>query len=103
MQWWNVRGRLQSPQTAQDELGQPTGDWTEVATIWGDVRVMTGLEAIRGGAETGIAKVSLRIRARSGVTTGWRLVAGSTVYNFKSVPPFISGAKFMDIVAEVST
>lgn len=100
---WNIRGRLQSPPTAQDDIGQPTGDWTDVATIWANARSLTGLETIRGGAETGIAKVSLRIRSRSGLTTGWRLVAGSVVYQFKSVPVYIRSQPFMDIVCEVAT
>jgi SPP1 family predicted phage head-tail adaptor len=97
-------GKLQSPPTAQDELGQPTGDWTDVASeVWADIRLLSGVETIKGGAETGVAKVSVRIRARSDVTNGMRYLVGSTAYNFKSVPPKIAGAKFMDIVCEVVT
>jgi SPP1 family predicted phage head-tail adaptor len=97
-------GKLQSPPTAQDADGQPTGDWTDVAAgVWADIRILSGLETIKGGAETGVAKASIRIRARSGVTNGMRYLVGTTAYNFKSVPPHVTGAKFMDIVAEVVT
>jgi SPP1 family predicted phage head-tail adaptor len=96
-------GKLQSPPTAQDDAGQPTGDWSDVDTIWANIRLLSGLETIKGGAETGVAKASVRIRARSGVTVGMRYLVGTTVYNIKSAPPLIAGAAFMDLVCEVVT
>ena len=98
-----TRGMLQSPPAAKDALGQPTGAWTDVATIWVNVMGLTGLETIRGGAETGVSKVSLRTRSRAGMTSAMRFVAGGVTYNFKNVPPYIKSQKFMDITAEVVT
>ena len=98
-----VRGMLQSPSTTQDADGQPLDEWTNVDAISADVLFLNGLETIKGGAETSTIKASVRIRSRSGMTSGMRLLVGSTAYNFKTVPPYMRSNSFMDIVCEVIT
>ena len=58
----NRRVTLQAPGTTQDELGQPITGWTDVATVWASVRHVSGLEAIKSGADVSVVKVSVRIR-----------------------------------------
>ena len=94
-------GWLQSPPTAQDDAGQPTGAWVDVVQVWANVRYLSGLETIKAGAESSTAKASVRIRARSGVTTGMRFKAGDVMFNIQSVPPVIGTAQFMDLSTEV--
>lgn len=97
-----ARGRLQSPSTEQDADGQPLADtWTDVDTVWADILFLSGMETIKGGAETSTVKASVRIRSRSGLTSGMRFLVGSTAYNFKTVPPYMRSNPFMDIAAEV--
>ena len=42
----NRRCVLQAPGTTTDEIGQPIPGWTDVATVWGDVRLRSGLESV---------------------------------------------------------
>jgi SPP1 family predicted phage head-tail adaptor len=55
---------IKAPPTGQDALGQPTGDWTTFATVWANVRYLSGTESIKAGADTSTAKASIRIRYR---------------------------------------
>lgn len=95
---------LQQPSTTQDAVGQPVVGWTEVARVWGDVRYQSGLESIRAGADTSVAKVSVRIRRRPGITAAMRLVdaTSAVVYQINAQLPD-SGKDSIDMVCEVVT
>ena len=97
----NRRCVLQTPGTAQDELGQPIPGWTDVATVWGDVRLRGGLESIKAGASVSVVQASIRIRYRAGVNAGMRVVHNLTAYNITAVQPDVGGREFVDLVAEV--
>jgi len=62
----NRRCTLQAPGTTTDELGQPIPGWTDVATVWGDIRMKSGLESIKAGAPVSVVQASIRIRYRAG-------------------------------------
>ena len=38
----NRRCVIQTPSTATDALGQPVPGWTDVATVWADIRMKSG-------------------------------------------------------------
>jgi SPP1 family predicted phage head-tail adaptor len=98
----SLRGTLQRPSSGADSAGQPETDFDDVATIFVDTLVQRGIERIRAGADSSSTPVSLRMRARSGMTSDWRFVAANgTVYQFRSVPPLMSRDAYMDVVAEV--
>jgi SPP1 family predicted phage head-tail adaptor len=97
----NRQVTIQSPPTAEDALGQPTGSWTTVATVWANVRALNGLETIKGGAETSVAKASIRIRYRTDVTSAMRVVHGSTTYEIKAVLPDVAGKRHVDLACSV--
>lgn len=99
----NRRCTLQAPGTTQDELGQPIPGWTDVATVWADIRMKSGLEAIKAGASVSVVQASIRIRYRSGITAGMRVVHNLTAYNITAVLPDVGGHEFVDLVAEVVT
>lgn len=92
---------IKAPPTAQDADGQPTGDWTTVCTPWANVRYLNGTETIKGGADISTAKASIRIRYRTGITSGMRLELGSTVYQIKAVLPDEQRKEFTDLSCEV--
>jgi SPP1 family predicted phage head-tail adaptor len=56
-----------------DAVGQPVDDWTDVATIWSDVRFQSGAEVLRAGAEVAVKRASIRIRARADIGSAWRV------------------------------
>lgn len=97
----NRRCVLQSPGTATDEIGQPIPGWTDVATVWADIRMKSGLEAIKAGAVVSTVQASIRIRYRAGVNAGMRVVHNLVNYEIKAVMPDVSGREFLDLACEV--
>lgn len=97
----NRRCVLQAPSTARDELGQPIPGWTDVASVWADIRMKSGLESIKAGAPVSVVAASVRIRYRAGVNAGMRVVHNLQAYEIKAVMPDVSGREFLDLVCEV--
>ena len=97
----NRRCTLQTPNTETDEIGQPIPGWTDVATVWADIRLKSGLEAIKAGTPVSTVQASIRIRYRAGINAGMRIVHNLTAYNITAVQPDVGGREFVDLVAEV--
>lgn len=97
----NRRCTLQAPGTTTDELGQPIPGWTDVATLWADIRMKSGLESIKAGAPVSVVAASVRIRYRAGVNAGMRVVHNLQAYDIKAVMPDVSGREFLDLICEV--
>lgn len=99
----NRRVTLQSPSQSVDEIGQPIPGWTDVATLWADIRMKSGLESIKAGASVSVVQASIRVRYRAGITAGMRLVHNLQAYNIVAVMPDVGGREYVDLVAEVVT
>ena len=97
----NRRCTLQAPGTTQDELGQPIPGWTDVATVWSDIRMKSGLESIKAGASVSVVQASIRVRYRAGITAGMRVVHNLQAYNIVAVLPDVGGREYVDLVCEV--
>lgn len=97
----NRRCVLQTPGTAQDELGQPIPGWTDVATLWADIRMKSGLESIKAGAPVSVVQASIRVRYRAGITAGMRVVHNLQAFNIVAVLPDVGGREYVDLVCEV--
>ena len=92
---------IQAPGTAVDEIGQPIPGWTDVATVWADIRLKSGLEAIKAGAPVSTVQASIRIRYRAGVNAGMRVVHNLTAYEILAVQPDVGGREYVDLVCQV--
>jgi SPP1 family predicted phage head-tail adaptor len=91
---------LQRRQTGQDEAGQPVQTWAVFASgVWADVRHLSGLEAIKAGADTSTTRASARIRWRAGVGADMRVLVGASVYEIKAVMPNRRGG-YIDLACE---
>ena len=97
----NRRVTLQAPGTTQDELGQPIPGWTDVATLWADIRMKSGLESIKAGAPVSVVQASIRVRYRAGITAGMRLTHNLQAFNIVAVMPDVGGREYVDLVCEV--
>ena len=97
----NRRCTLQQPGTATDALGQPIPGWTDVAMVWADIRMKSGLESIKAGAPVSVVQASIRIRYRAGITAGMRVVQNLQAFNIVAVMPDVGGREYVDLVAEV--
>lgn len=102
----NRRITIQSRQSGEDEAGGPLTTWVDVASVWADVRGTTGMGSIRQSSEMGgvaveLNQYSFRIRYRTGLNAGMRIVFGGQNYDVKFVRQDLAGREWTDLVAEV--
>lgn len=98
----NQRVTIQRQTQVQDAGGQLVDAWADVATVWADIRNPTGLGAIRADAQVSVVKTSIRIRWRTDIDAGMRLVHGMTVYDIGAVLPDHAGRTYVDLVCGVA-
>jgi SPP1 family predicted phage head-tail adaptor len=96
----NRRVTIQRLNSATDALGQVVESWVDVATVWAGIRYLSGLAAIKADAEMSKLKAEVKIRARSDVAHGMRVVDGSTVLRVEVAPP-PNGGEFIALTCEV--
>ena len=89
---------LQTLTAGQDAIGQPVTTWVDTASVWADVRYLSGLSAIKAGADVSLSKVSVRLRYRT-VTAGQRIKHGTAIYNIEAVLPDAKRS-YVDLVCE---
>jgi len=94
---------IQQQTAGQDEIGQPMTTWTNVATVWADIRHLSGIETVKAGAQISAVKASIRIRYRAGINAGMRILHGSTIYNIAAVMPDAAKTAYVDLVCEIVT
>lgn len=92
---------IQARQAGQDAVGQPLASWVNLAQVWADVRHGNGLEVVKAGAPVSVVKASIRIRRRTDVTNGMRVLVGSTPYEVESVIQDEARRVFTDLVCKV--
>lgn len=97
----NVRATIQQLAAGVDTLGQPVNTWSDVATLWANVRHASGSESIKADVLTSIVRASIRIRYRTDITTGMRVTAGVYTYNIVAVLPDLGTKEYTDLVCEV--
>lgn len=96
----NTRLNIEQRTSSQDELGQPVETWSLVAAVWGSVRHLSGVAAIKSGADTSTVKASFRIRYMAGIDSGMRVTVDGKHYNIVSILPN-KAERYIDLVAEV--
>lgn len=100
---FSTRVMLQQPSSGFDALGQPVNTWADVEPLWADIRGNSGLQALRADMETSVAKFSIRVRYRDGITSAMRVTQGSTVYQIEAVLPDVARRQYVDLVCKVVT
>ena len=93
------RVTLQSRVDTVDDIGQPSTSWLTVATVWADVRYLSGLSAIKSGADISVSKCSIRMRYKA-VSAGQRIVYGDEVFEIDAVLPD-GKREYVDAVCKV--
>lgn len=94
------RVTVQAPATGQDAAGQPNTGWVDVAQVWADIRTTGGLETIKAGATTSVVQTSVRVRWRTGLHAGMRVLHGNAVYSVLAVLHDIAGRQWVDLVCQ---
>ena len=71
-----------------DDWGQPLPDgWADVATVWADIKHLSGIESIKADANTSVVSASIRLRRRTDIDAGMRVSSGARVYDIEAVLP----------------
>lgn len=96
----NTRVNIEQRTSSQDELGQPIETWSLVAAVWGSVRHLSGVAAIKSGADGSTVKASFRIRYMAGIDSGMRVTVDGKHYNIVAILPN-KAERYIDLVAEV--
>lgn len=81
--------------------GEKIDDWAEYATTRADIRTGNGLEAIRAGASISKVQASIRLRYRTDLNAGMRVVHGTDIYNVLAVLPDKVQRRHIDLACEV--
>ncbi|MEQ9518795.1 MAG: phage head closure protein [Parvibaculum sp.] len=76
---------LETPSTAPDGGGGANVSWTELATLWADVRARRGDELDRADRPDARLQLQVRIRYRKDVSTAMRFREGARVFNIRSL------------------
>jgi SPP1 family predicted phage head-tail adaptor len=93
--------RIKKYGQAQDNFGQPVPIEETHATVWANIRHLSGVETIKAGAEVAVGSVSIRVNYRRDITTAMRVVDGATEYQIKAVLPDEERRQHVDLVCAV--
>ncbi|MCE3262620.1 MAG: hypothetical protein K0R43_1699 [Pseudoduganella sp.] len=92
---------IQARAGSTDDLGQPNDTWSTVAEPWADIRYLNGMSAIKTGADHSVVQASIRLRYRTGLNAGMRVVYGATVFEIQAILPDEHGRVYMDLTCKV--
>ena len=85
-----------------DALGQPLQAWVDFATVWADVRFVSGIETIKAGRETSTSKCSARMRMNKLITRDMRIGIGEVTYKIVDIIPDMKTRAYMTLICEVA-
>lgn len=97
----NRRVTIQMLSTTLDEYGQPAGAWADIATVWANIKNVSGLETVKSGLDVSVVSTSIRIRYRDDVTAGMRVLYGVKAWDIRAVLPDDAGREYCDLVCQV--
>ena len=96
----NHRITLRGLSTGTDDLGQPLQSWVDFATVWADVRFVSGIETIKAGREISTSRASVRIRRRANVSRQMRARIDGVEYDILDIIPSADRA-WLTLICEV--
>lgn len=91
--------QLQSRLETVDDIGQPSTSWITTSSVYADIRYLSGMSALKAGADVAIGRVSIRMRHRA-INAGQRIVYGNEVFEIDQILPDGKRA-FLDCVCRV--
>ena len=98
----STRREIQGRTGGSNDWGEPLPEgWEAHATVWANVKHLSGSEAIKADSEVSTVRASIRIRFRSDITAGMRVLIGLAAYQIEAVMPGLARRGFVDLVAKV--
>ena len=95
---------IQRATTGDDGYGNTVTGWSDLMTVWADVRETPGKEAVDAGRVEASHTATIRIRASSasrGVTEADRAMVRGRVWNIRSVAEVGNDRAMLDLLCEV--
>ena len=96
----NHRITMSGLSSGTDALGQPLQSWVDFATVWADVRFVSGIETIKAGRESSTSRASVRIRRRANVSRQMRARIDGVEYDILDIIPSVDRA-WLTLICEV--
>ena len=97
----NTRCVIQRRTGGTNDWGEPLPEgWETHATVWANVKHLSGSEAIKADAEVSTVRASIRIRHRSDITAGMRVLIGLAVYDIEAVLSDTARREFVDLACK---
>lgn len=87
----------------KDSWGTPLPEaWENITAkpIWANVKFLSGSETIKADADVSVVRASIRIRWRTGIDAGMRVLHVGQVYDIEAVLPGV-GRQHVDLVCRV--
>lgn len=81
----NKRVTLRALGAGQDAAGQLSGAWADVATVWAEMRDISGREFIGSGGVQNETQTRVFIRRRADVVPAMRVLHGAVTYHIDAV------------------
>ena len=98
----NTRCVIQRRTGGTNDWGEPLPEgWEEYATVWANVKHLSGREAIKADAEVSTVRASIRLLYRTDITAGMRVLIGAAVYDIEAVLPDMVQRKHVDLVCKL--
>lgn len=84
---------LQQRAGGTDVLGQPSGAWQDVATVWGRARPLRSRELFAAGQVQNVSDVEFTIRFRADVQANWRVLWRGVPHDITGRPIDVKGQR----------
>lgn len=85
-------------ESVRDAANDLIDAWAPFGKAWGSIKFVSGLSAVKAGAEQEITKASIRLTYRRNIEPGMRLRLGADVYEVDGVLPDEARRKHVDLV-----
>lgn len=87
MEAGKLRHRItfQNQANSHDSYGQPLLTWSDVATVWAEIKPLSGKESVKADALIESTTHEINIRYRSGINASLRVKFGSRYFDIQSV------------------
>lgn len=99
----NERVTFQRATSGDDGYGNVITGWTNLLTVWADVRETPGKERVDAGRVEASATATVRIRASTdsrGLTAADRMVARGWTWNIRTIVPVGNDRAALDLLVE---
>lgn len=87
----------------RDQANDLIDEWEPIGKAWASIRFVSGIAAVKAGAEQEVTKASIRVTYRRNIEMGMRLRHGGDVFEVDAVLPDEDRRRHVDLVCRKLT